>query len=138
MLALGLLGNFGSNAALARALIDADRCVRILAADAIQQVWLMAGSDAQRRRLLVARRYLSAGCVEAALEIAELLCIAAPDYAEAWNERAVAQFCLGRSYQALDDCLTTVELNPYHFRAMVGVGHCSIDLQNPNGTAELP
>lgn len=132
VLALGLLGDFGSNDVLARALTDTDRCVRILAADAIQQVWLMAGSDAQRRRLLVARRFLSAGCVGTALEIAESLCVAAPDYAEAWNERAVAQFCLGDSPQALDDCFTTVELNPHHFRATVGIGHCYIDLQNPS------
>lgn len=53
-----------------------------------------------------------------------------PDFAEAWNRRAVLYYTLGKYKKALDDCQTVVGLNPIHFGAFHGLGLCHIALEN--------
>ena len=47
-----------------------------------------------------------------------------PDFAEAWNRRAVLYYTLGQYKKALDDCRTAIKLNPVHFGALHGSGLC--------------
>jgi len=51
-----------------------------------------------------------------------------PTFAEAYNQRAIVLFLLGRYEQAAEDCLRALRLNPYHFGAMAGLGHCHASL----------
>src|SRR5947207_2200395 len=51
VLALGLLGDYSSNASLGRALHDDDRGVRILAENSIRKLWCRAGNQSQRKGL---------------------------------------------------------------------------------------
>ncbi|MEM9513077.1 MAG: tetratricopeptide repeat protein, partial [Cyanobacteria bacterium P01_E01_bin.48] len=51
-----------------------------------------------------------------------------PDFAEAWNRRAVLYFITDRHQQAIADCRTTLELNPVHFGALNGLGLCHMAL----------
>src|SRR5262245_3853450 len=51
VLALGLLADYTSNGCLGRALTDEDRGVRILAENAIRQVWSRQGTPAERQQL---------------------------------------------------------------------------------------
>jgi Flp pilus assembly protein TadD len=132
VLALGFLGNYSSNAIVARLLRDSDRGVRMLAEQSIHEIWMMAGTDWQRRRLLSIRRQVNSGRLTQAQHLASLLTDAAPDFAEAWNERAVASFHLGRAQLALQECQTVVRINPFQFKAMVGAGHCCNSLRRPN------
>ena len=53
-----------------------------------------------------------------------------PDFAEAWNRRAVLYYITGRYQQSLDDCQMVVKLNPIHFGALHGIGLCQIALGN--------
>lgn len=53
-----------------------------------------------------------------------------PDFAEAWNRRAVLRYILGNYNQSLSDCQRTVELNPLHFGALHGMGLCYAALGN--------
>lgn len=47
-----------------------------------------------------------------------------PDFAEAWNRRAVLYYLQGRYRKSLADCQQVVALNPIHFGALHGMGLC--------------
>jgi tetratricopeptide (TPR) repeat protein len=129
-LALGFLADFPSNAVLGRRLRDPDRGVRILAENAIRQVWCRDGSDAQRVWLRTIIRLNDSGQAEAALQEAIQLIDQAPYFAEAWNQRAIAQYRLECFSESISDCHRALELNPYHFAAAVGMAHCHLRLDD--------
>ncbi|MFQ3680159.1 MAG: tetratricopeptide repeat protein [Pseudanabaenaceae cyanobacterium] len=54
----------------------------------------------------------------------------APDFAEAWNRRAVLHYLSERYQQSLRDCERVVALNPIHFGAWHGMGLCQMLLGN--------
>jgi tetratricopeptide (TPR) repeat protein len=47
-----------------------------------------------------------------------------PDFAEAWNRRAVLRYVQGNYAKSLADCQKVTELNPHHFGAWHGMGLC--------------
>lgn len=47
-----------------------------------------------------------------------------PDFAEAWNRRAVLYYIQHQYRKSLKDCQKVVELNPIHFGAWHGMGLC--------------
>ncbi len=53
-----------------------------------------------------------------------------PDFAEAWNRRAVLYFSLEKYEQAKKDCEQVIQLIPYHFGALHGLGLCLLALGN--------
>jgi tetratricopeptide (TPR) repeat protein len=130
VLALGLLGDYEANHTLGLALRDRDRTVRMLAEIAIRKVWIRDGSDEQRRQLNRIVRLNAAQCYDEAIQQASVLIEQAPWLAETWNQRAVAQFALGRYAEAVRDCHQTLEINPYHFAAASGMGHAYLQLGN--------
>jgi tetratricopeptide (TPR) repeat protein len=124
MLGLGFIASYESNTVLAQGLRDSDRGVRILAEDGIRSLWERAGSDEQRQRLRIIIRLNCSEQFEEAARHATQLIEDAPGLAEAWNQRAIAYYHLERYEDAAGDCLQTLELNAYHFAAMVRLGHC--------------
>ena len=54
----------------------------------------------------------------------------APDFAEAWNRRAVLHYQSERYQLSLRDCERVVALNPIHFGAWHGMGLCQMLLGN--------
>jgi tetratricopeptide (TPR) repeat protein len=135
-MAIGFLGDYSHNAILGRALGDRDRGVRLLADSGIRQLWRRDGNLRQQQalarlcRLNQNDRYAEA--IAAACELID----EAPHFAEAWNQRAVAQFALRRFEDAANDCHQTIELNPYHFGALVGMAHCYLQLDEPLAALE--
>lgn len=53
-----------------------------------------------------------------------------PDFAEAWNRRAVLYYTLGQYEKSRSDCLEVIKLNPVHFGAIQGLGLCNAALGN--------
>ncbi len=51
-----------------------------------------------------------------------------PDFAEAWNQRAILYFTLEEYDRSLADCKQVVQLNPMHFGAWHGLGLCQAAL----------
>ena len=51
-------------------------------------------------------------------------------FAEAWNQRAIAFFSLGKYVESIRDCHQTLEVNPYHFAAAAGMGQAYLQLGN--------
>jgi tetratricopeptide (TPR) repeat protein len=47
-----------------------------------------------------------------------------PDFAEAWNRRAVFYYTLGEYEKSKHDCQQVIRLNPIHFGALHGLGLC--------------
>lgn len=47
-----------------------------------------------------------------------------PDFAEAWNRRAVLYYLLQQYQKSRDDCRQVIQLNPIHFGALHGLGLC--------------
>jgi tetratricopeptide (TPR) repeat protein len=130
VLALGLLADYGSNAAVGRALLDDDRGVRLLAENAIRHLWCRVGTQEQRLLLAdVIELNLEQKFHEAVAEATRLI-DRAPWLSEAWNQRALALFSVGRFAESIHDCHQALEINPYHFGAAAGMGQCHLQLSN--------
>lgn len=127
ILALGLLGNFSSNHIVGRALSDRDRGVRLLADHGIRQLWIRIGHSGLEAGLRNIIRQNRQHRFASAIDMADELIHLAPEYAEAWNQRAIASYHLEDYRQAIHDCRRTIELNPYHFLAALGSANCNLE-----------
>lgn len=128
VLALGKLADFQSNATMGRALKDKDRMVRLLAEDGIRHVWRRAGNLRENLDLGVVIRLNVSRKYEKAAEHASELIAHAPTFAEAWNQRAVANYNLSQYAESIRDCRQALEFNAYHFDAATGMGQCYLHL----------
>jgi tetratricopeptide (TPR) repeat protein len=127
-LALGLIGSMESNPVVAVALRDGDTLVQRFAADALWELWFRGGTVDQNFRLREAARNPDA--TKARAELDDLI-RQAPDFAEAYNQRAIWFFKKGEFARAVDDCEVVLRLNPYHFGAAAGLGQCLAKLGKP-------
>lgn len=130
-LAIGFLGDYASNAVLGRALHDKDRAVRLLAEHGLRQLWFRAGNTQQFHRLHQLVRLNDNGQYCDAIDIASELIDEAPGLAEAWNQRAIAWYGMFEFEDSSMDCHQTLEINPYHFNAAMGMGHCYLQMEDP-------
>ena len=135
-MALGYLGDFSSNTVLGRRMSDPDRGVRILAENGIRELWFRDGSEMQQRQLRALLRLNSSRLAAQAERAASELIEEAPFFAEAWNQRAVAHFQRERFDDCVQDCRQTLELNPYHYGAAVGMGQSYLELHEPQTALE--
>lgn len=128
VLALGFVAGYESNAVLGHALTDEDRLVRCLAENSIRSLWIRAGHEGERQRLHAIIRLNSAQKFKDAVRQATDLIRQSPSFAEAWNQRAIANYSLGRYAESIQDCRQALEINPYHFGAAGGMGQCQVQL----------
>ena len=135
-MAVGFLGDYRQNAILGRALSDSDRGVRLLADSGIRQLWRRDGNRRQQDMLARLCRLNQNDQYEQSIVAATELIDQAAHFAEAWNQRAVAYFALQQFEDAANDCHQTLELNAYHFGALVGMGHCYLQLEEPVAALE--
>jgi tetratricopeptide (TPR) repeat protein len=103
---------------------NTDELVRDRATQALWQIWFeqkgSTGLEVIRRiQLLIESGDLSGAEIRLTQLIADQ-----PDFAEAWNRRAVLYYCQGRYRKAAADCETVIQLNPFHFGALHGLGLC--------------
>jgi tetratricopeptide (TPR) repeat protein len=61
----------------------------------------------------------------------------APDFAEAWNERATAYFNAGNLGPSIADIQHVLALNPRHFGALAGLGMIFEELGEPDKALEV-
>jgi len=127
ILSLGHLGGYDSNAAMGRALNDADRGVRLLAESGIREIWCRAGDEQQRRQLRLIMRMNASQRHEEAIDRASTLVTQSPWFAEVWNQRAIAHFSIDCYADSIRDCHQALEINPYHFGAAAGMGQCFLE-----------
>jgi tetratricopeptide (TPR) repeat protein len=125
---LGLVGSYRMNAIAARGLRDPDPLVRELAMSALWGIWFRADTPENNARLEQIRSLIGNGRLGEATARATRLIEDAPQFAEAYNQRAIAYFLLGRFEESAGDCHRVLERNPYHFGALGGLGKCQLEL----------
>jgi tetratricopeptide (TPR) repeat protein len=128
VLALGAIGDFSSNTILGHALVDIDRGVRTLAEAAIRAVWCRDGSWNQQQQLSRIIGLNAAEKHDSARNAATRLIEENGRLAEAWNQRAIANFVMERYLESIADCRRTLDLNPFHFGAAAGLGQCQLQI----------
>ncbi len=128
VLALGLIGGFGCNVDVARALKDSDPTVRNLAENALWAIWFRADSAENNQRLENVRTLIAQRQYTSALSQATKLIAESPNFAEAYNQRAIAYFLMGRPELSLVECKAVLQRNPYHFGAIGGLAQCQLML----------
>jgi len=132
VLSLGLAGTFEqSNAVLGKALCDDDVAVRSMAEDALWAIWFRAGTAEHNQILNQVRIKISREQLEQAEVLVTRLISVAPDFAEAYNQRAIVYFHQGRFDESVADCQRVLKRNPYHFGAISGMAQCQLQLKRP-------
>jgi tetratricopeptide (TPR) repeat protein len=125
--ALACLSLVGSNADLGTVapLLGSDDCTTVgLAEYTMWALWFRAGDTWANRRMMHAVRLISENKLDRAIGCLTRILSHRPGFAEAYNQRAIAHF-LKEDYSAsIADCLQALKLNPYHFGAAAGLGHC--------------
>jgi tetratricopeptide (TPR) repeat protein len=124
--ALGLMGTPAVNEALAVCLHDEDEEVARLAADALGTLWFRGDTAAHSDELHRLVRLEDMEKLRAGLND---LIARAPRFAEAYNQRAIAEFRLRQYERSSGDCETALKLNPHHFGAQAGLGQCYLRLR---------
>ncbi|MBY0522574.1 MAG: tetratricopeptide repeat protein [Gemmataceae bacterium] len=128
VVALGLMGTMQSNKAIAVKLHDSDGQVRQYAADALWAIWFRGDSDANVQEL---QRLMRMRNPEKAVEAFGALIKKAPEFAEAYNQRAILHFRLEEYQKSIADCEVALKLNPAHFGAAAGMAQCYMKLKKP-------
>jgi len=105
-------------------------------ASTIESLWYHSGSDTisvllERANVALARKELNVAreLLDAAVELA-------PDFAEAWNRRAVIFFLQNDYGRALGDLRRAIALEPNHFKALDGLGRILRDVGKKRGALE--
>lgn len=129
VLGLGLTGTFAANASVAKALRDPDPTLRRLAEMALWAIWFRADTPENNTTLEQVRDLITRQQLEEAIALASRLINRSPQFAEAYNQRAIAEFFLGRFRESADDCRKAIERNPYHIGALSGLANCQIRLE---------
>jgi tetratricopeptide (TPR) repeat protein len=89
----------------------------------INRQWLRSGSDTADLLMTRAREAAREHDHALAIELFDRIIAMEPDWAEAWNRRAVAFHRLGDPLSAMADIHRAVTLEPRHFGAWAGLGH---------------
>ena len=97
----------------------------------VWDAWLVSGSgtvDILMRRGLDAQE---SGDDDMAREMFDRAIVIRPDYAEAWNRRALLFFNQGKYDEAIDDLEATLTHEPRHFGAWIGLGMIFESIDRP-------
>ena len=109
---------------------SSDENIRERATSQLWRIWFWEKGKIPLEQIEQSERLISEGNVLAATLILDDLVDALPDFAEAWNRRAILRFITQNYHQAIDDCEMVIELNPAHFGALHGLGLCHAALGN--------
>jgi tetratricopeptide (TPR) repeat protein len=128
VLALGLMGTMTANKSLAQCLHHDDPELRQLAVNALWSLWFRGDTEAHAKDL---QRLIRMRDRQKALAGLDNLIQKAPEFAEAFNQRAILAFRLKQFERSVSDCQRVLKLNPYHFGAQAGMAQCLMHLHRP-------
>ena len=95
----------------------------------IWKVWFKTPGKDSEEKLSIARQNVQQGELSVALKLVGEIIVADPQYAEAWNQRAIIKFLAGDLEGSLDDVDQALALEPRHFGALSGRGQCLLRLR---------
>lgn len=117
---------------LLKDLKNPDETVRRQATQELWQIWFLQKGVYGWELLQRSQILIEAGEITQAEAALTELINDQPNFAEAWNRRAVLYFTLGQYRKSLDDCQMVIKLNPIHFGALHGLGLCHAALGDYN------
>lgn len=120
---LGLVGDQFTIPCLARALHDTHSRVNAMAEHALWSIWFRLVPDAASKAFHHGLSQLTRNQPVEAIQCFRQAIDADRDYAEAWNQCALAHFLLDQNAAAIRCCEQALELMPCHFGAAAGMGH---------------
>lgn len=109
---------------LLAALKQSDPTLRDRASSMLWHLWFHQKGVYGAQQLLQAEELLQSNQPDLAEALLSELIDAQPDFAEAWNRRAVLRYTQSDYWRAIADCQTVIQLVPYHFGALHGLGLC--------------
>lgn len=128
--ALGIIGNMAAASPLVKALRHNDPDLRSNAEQALWSIWFRSGNKSVDDMLRKGAGYIKQEQYMEAIDLLTEITHIAPEFAEGYNQRAIAYFMLEEWEQSIDDCQKVVALNPVHFGAFAGMGQCYLRLGN--------
>ena len=125
LLAIGLVGKACCLPHLVKHLRDPDPVVHEMTEHAMWSIWFRIGSSPDANHQLArGAQALERKDFEHAIKHFNRAIQIDPEFAEAYNQRALAQYLLERYEDSIQDCRETVRRMPMHFGALAGMGHC--------------
>lgn len=122
---LSLVGDMSCQEDLVACLKRGDKTLANLAEHALWSIWFRSGPTPEANALLAdAVCGTGEGQHEVTRKKLDAVIARWPSFAEAHNQRAIVHFLSNRHELSIQDCLATLRLNPWHFGAMAGLGHC--------------
>jgi tetratricopeptide (TPR) repeat protein len=121
---------------LVQALRDPDHAVRVLAEQALWEIWSRSGNQEIDRLFTTGTHALTEGRWGDAVAAFTRIIERDPSFAEGWNKRATAYFLMGDYTKSLADCDEVMKRNPYHYGALSGYGMIYMRLDQPERALE--
>lgn len=125
---LGIFSGMGAVKPLIESLQHEDFGLRSNAERALWAIWFRSGNESVDALLKEGARCIKDERYDDAIEKLTAAIQAAPNFAEGHNQRAIAYFMLEQWDKSIEDCERAIALNPYHFGAFAGLGHCHLRL----------
>jgi len=116
--------NESSINSLLKDLKNPDEIIRQQATEELWRLWFYQKGEYGWELLQRSQVLLTAGKISEAETLLTEMINHQPDFAEAWNRRAVLYYITEQYQNSLDDCQVVVKLNPIHFGALHGMGLC--------------
>ncbi|MCC6580604.1 MAG: tetratricopeptide repeat protein [Phycisphaeraceae bacterium] len=127
-LVLGLVGDLRVEHQLIRALKDPELQVNRAAEHALWSIWFRSCSCRAGRTFEQAMEMITQEKHATAVDLFTQTLRIDPGFGEAYHQRGIAHYLMGRWESALEDCCRTIRLRPMHFGAVAGLGHCFTQL----------
>jgi tetratricopeptide (TPR) repeat protein len=126
--ALGLVGDMKVAPCLALALRDIDEQVTQMAEHGLWSIWFRSGNLKAAKPFREGVTMLGAEAYQKAIECFRDATRIDPDFAEAFNQCAIAHFFLAQWDESIEACRRVIAIVPAHFGAICGMGHCYTQL----------
>lgn len=123
-LVLGFVGERASIEPLASQLRDCDPMLNRMAEHSLWSIWFRCGCTTANQELLKGSRSLDDRDFDLAIHHFSRAIQIDPTFAEAYNQRALANYLKEDFEPSIADCNKVIELMPLHFGAWAGLGHC--------------
>lgn len=129
LLALALVGPACCLEELCVQLKDEDPLIRQLAEHAMWAIWFRGGETPEANELVCrGAQALSDRDLPGAIRFFNQAIHRDPDFAEAYNQRAIAHYLAEDYPKSIADCQRTIRRMACHFGAWAGMGHCHAHL----------
>jgi tetratricopeptide (TPR) repeat protein len=102
-----------------------------MAEDALWAIWSRADTPEHNQALNQVQLAISREQLDQAQVLVTRLIAGAPNFAEAYNQRAIIYFLQGRFAESVQDCQQVLARNPYHFGAISGMAQSQVRLNRP-------